>query len=62
MVRIDKGREGVIRGDLKLWFDHGCFRFYDTKPTGAAPKFVHGNENASPANTAARPMVDPLGE
>jgi hypothetical protein len=52
MLRVDKGREGVIRGDVKLWFDHGCFRFYDTKPS----------EAASPAKSAGRPMVDPLAE
>ena len=31
-LRIDKGREGVIRGDVTLWFDHTRCRFYDTAP------------------------------
>ena len=44
MLRIDKGREGVFRGDLQLWFDHGCFRFYDTQPQGDAPNLVRANK------------------
>jgi replicative DNA helicase len=60
MLRIDKGREGVIRGDIRLWFDHRCFRFYDTKSQGDAPNLVRANkESASPR--VGRSTVDPLG-
>lgn len=61
MLRIDKSREGAVRGDLKLWFDHGCFRFYDTPPE-AASNLVQRNKQKSPAKTAGRSMVDPLAE
>ena len=40
-LRIDKGREGVIRGDVALWFDHTRCRFYDAKPTGTCDDFHH---------------------
>ena len=60
-LRIDKGREGVQRGDLQLWFEHGCFRFHDTEPTQAGGNFVSGYKN-SPSTEDAQPAIDPLAE
>ena len=60
-LRIDKGREGVIRGDVRLWFHHACCRFCDAPPAG--PNFDHNHKNPSPgraAQTAVAP--DPLAE
>jgi len=56
-LRIDKGREGVVRGDVTLWFDHTRCRFYDTAPTGQ--DFHHDNK-IEPAG--ARAAIDPLAE
>jgi len=60
-LRIDKGREGVIRGDVALWFQHACCRFCDAAPAGA--NFDHNIKIPSPgraAQTAA--AADPLAE
>ena len=58
-LRIDKGREGVIRGDVPLWFDHTRCRFYDATPTGASQDFAHNNK-IQPAPSRGRSMIDPL--
>ena len=60
-VRIGKGREGVIRTDVKLWFEHQCFCFHDEKPTAPAGNLVHGNKKAASADGAQQP-VDPLAD
>ena len=59
ILRVDKGREGVLRGDVKLWFEHQCFRFHDTEPAGASRNFDHVNKKASPAEDAG-PKIDPF--
>jgi len=60
-LRIDKGREGVQRGDLQLWFEHQCFRFHDTKPSANGSNFVPGNKMFPPAADAPS-NPDPLAE
>ena len=60
-LRIDKGREGVIRGDVQLWFDHTRCRFYDTAPTGTGQHFAQQIKN-QPAPSRGRSMIDPLAE
>lgn len=55
-LRIDKGREGVVRGDLTLWFDHTRCRFYDTAPTGATRDFHHDHKMR---HSRGR-LIDPL--
>jgi replicative DNA helicase len=57
-LRIDKGREGVTRGDLTLWFQHACCRFYDTAPTGTSEQTA----SKPPAPRHVRPRIDPLAE
>ena len=58
-LRIDKGREGVIRGDVRLWFQHACCRFYDAPPAGL--KLDHNIKNPSPGRDG-QTAVDPLAE
>jgi len=58
-LRIDKGREGVIRGDVTLWFDHTRCRFYDAAPAGTGDDFHHKNK-IQPGR--GRSTIDPLGE
>jgi len=57
-VRIDKGREGVIRGDVTLWFDHTRCRFYDANPTGIGHDFHHDHK-LQPGHGRS---IDPLAE
>jgi hypothetical protein len=59
ILRIDKGREGVIRGDLELWFQHACCRFFDTPP--AAQHSVHMNKKPD-SPCPSRSTADPLAE
>ena len=54
-LRIDKGREGVIRGDVTLWFDHAHCRFHDTAPTGQ--DFHHDNK-IQPSRGSANPLAE----
>jgi hypothetical protein len=61
ILRIDKGREGVVRGDVKLWFEHPCFRFHDTEPEAANSNLDHKNKITSSAGNAGS-RDDPLGE
>jgi replicative DNA helicase len=58
-LRIDKGREGVIRGDVTLWFHHTCSRFYDAAPTGTGQDFDHDNK-IQPGR--GHTTIDPLAE
>jgi hypothetical protein len=58
-LRIDKGREGVIRGDVTLWFDHTRCRFHDAKPTGTGDDFHHKNK-IQPGSSHT--TIDPLAE
>ena len=61
ILRIDKGREGVIRGDLRLWFQHACCRFFDTAPAVADQHFATTSKMASSPHRT-RPALDPLAE
>jgi replicative DNA helicase len=57
-LRIDKGREGVTRGDLTLWFQHACCRFYDAAPAGTSEQPA----NRPPAPRHAHAKINPLAE
>ncbi len=61
VLRIAKGREGVIRGDVKLWFEHQCFRFHDTEPETAKDKLDHMNKKTFSTESVG-PGDDPLGQ
>ncbi len=61
VLRVDKGREGVVRGDVKLWFEHPCFRFHDTEPETANGELDHMNKIAS-STDGASPRINPLGQ
>ena len=55
VLRIAKGRDGVMRADLKLEFDHLVSRFRDgSSPPPEAERKVRGKVKL------ARPAVDPL--
>ena len=60
-LRIGKGREGVRREDLKLWFHHTHFRFHDEEPQASTGKLVPGNKNDTSAG-GSHNSVDPLAE
>jgi hypothetical protein len=60
-LQIDKGREGVIRGDVRLWFQHACCRFCDAAPTGSEQDFDHENK-VQPAPGRGRSSIGPLAE
>ncbi len=59
ILRVDKGREGVVRGDVKLWFEHQCFRFHDTEPKTANGKLDPMNKIASSIDGTG-PTIDPF--
>ena len=54
-IRIAKGRDGVQRGDVPLWFDFAHYRFLD-EPPGASS--VAGNRSgAQPRGTSPAPRA-----
>ncbi|NQU26418.1 MAG: ParB N-terminal domain-containing protein [Candidatus Nealsonbacteria bacterium] len=61
VLRVDKGREGVVRGDVKLWFEHPCFRFHDTEPETANGNLDHMNKKTLSTESVG-PGDDPLGQ
>lgn len=61
ILRIDKGREGVCRRDVKLWFQYDQFRFFDEEPREEGARTSQSIEMDDPGASASTD-IDPLGQ
>jgi len=49
-VNITKGRDGVIRGKVPIWFEHAKTRFHSQSPAGTGRGRTAGNPVSRPGN------------